>query len=101
MQKGITEKLLPQLERLILGKLELSISRQLQTQFQTVGKQALQVCYFMSSYVSMVFLFVMLSLGNNVMALMGLIWDFVTGCDPEFLRGVHHSNIREFLPQHV
>lgn len=52
MQKGIAEKLLPQLERLILGKLEVSISRQLQTQFQTVGKQALQVSYFMSSHVS-------------------------------------------------
>lgn len=46
MQKGITDKLLPQLERLILGKLEVSISRQLQTQFQTVGKQALQVSLF-------------------------------------------------------
>lgn len=43
LQKGIAEKLLPQLERLILGKLETTISRQLQTQFQSVGKQALQV----------------------------------------------------------
>lgn len=42
-QKGIAEKLLPQLERLIMTKLEISISRQLQGQFQTVGKQALQV----------------------------------------------------------
>jgi len=41
-QKGIADKLLPQLERLILTKLEVSISRQLQAQFQTVGKQALQ-----------------------------------------------------------
>lgn len=45
LQKGIAEKLLPQLERLILGKLETTISRQLQTQFQSVGKQALQVLY--------------------------------------------------------
>lgn len=46
MQKGIADKLIPQLERLIIQKLEVSISRQLQTQFQTVGKQALQVFLF-------------------------------------------------------
>ena len=105
VQKGIAEKLLPQLERLILGKLEVSISRQLQTQFQTVGKPALQVSYFLSSHAlchcCVGALFFTLSLGNNVVELTGVIWDVVTGCDPEFLRGVHHPNIRELLPHHV
>lgn len=43
LQKGLSEKVVPQLEKLVGSKLEGNIARQLQLQFQTVGKQALQV----------------------------------------------------------
>lgn len=42
-QKGISEKVVPQLEKVVGAKLEANLGRQLQTQFQTTGKQALQV----------------------------------------------------------
>jgi enhancer of mRNA-decapping protein 4 len=41
-QKGITEKVVPQLEKVVGVKLEATLARQLQVQFHTVGKQALQ-----------------------------------------------------------
>jgi enhancer of mRNA-decapping protein 4 len=48
-QKGVTERMLPQLEKSVGAKLEGTVTRQLQTQFQTIGRQALQVrthlCY--------------------------------------------------------
>jgi enhancer of mRNA-decapping protein 4 len=45
VQKGITEKVVPQLEKVVGVKLEGTVARQLQVQFHTVGKQALQVGY--------------------------------------------------------
>ncbi len=45
VQKGITEKVVPQLEKVVGVKLEATVARQLQVQFHTVGKQALQVGY--------------------------------------------------------
>lgn len=42
-QKGVTEKMLPQLEKSVGAKLEGTVTRQIQTQFQTIGRQALQV----------------------------------------------------------
>lgn len=45
-QKGYTEKLYPHLEKSVGAKLEGTVTRQIQTQFQTVGRQALQVSKF-------------------------------------------------------
>ncbi|KAJ7536521.1 hypothetical protein O6H91_12G072700 [Diphasiastrum complanatum] len=42
LQKGLSEKTLPQLEKMITGKLEAFVAKHLQTQFQTSGRQALQ-----------------------------------------------------------
>ncbi|KAJ7536025.1 hypothetical protein O6H91_12G054200 [Diphasiastrum complanatum] len=42
LQNGISEKTLPQLEKMISTKLEACVARQLQTQFQISGRQALQ-----------------------------------------------------------
>lgn len=42
-QKGFVEKVLPQLEKTVVAKLEVTVTRQLQNQFQTVGRQTLQV----------------------------------------------------------
>jgi hypothetical protein len=39
----VIEKVLPQLEKSTAGKLEATVTRQLKTQFQTTGKQALIV----------------------------------------------------------
>jgi len=41
-QKGYTEKLYPHLEKSVGAKLEGTVTRQIQTQFQTIGRQALQ-----------------------------------------------------------
>ncbi|KAH9555736.1 hypothetical protein CY35_08G131600 [Sphagnum magellanicum] len=41
-QKGVTERMFPQLEKSVGAKLEGTVTRQLQTQFQTIGRQALQ-----------------------------------------------------------
>jgi hypothetical protein len=43
MQKGVGDKAVNQLEKSISSKLEGSVTRQIQAQFQTSGKQALQV----------------------------------------------------------
>lgn len=42
-QKGMMDKMLPQLEKSVGAKLEGTVTRQIQTQFQTIGRQALQV----------------------------------------------------------
>lgn len=42
-QKGVAEKGVAQLEKSLGAKVEALVSRQLQTQFQTSGKQVLQV----------------------------------------------------------
>jgi parvulin-like peptidyl-prolyl isomerase len=41
--QGFTEKMLPQLEKSVGAKLEGTVTRQIQTQFQTIGRQVLQV----------------------------------------------------------
>jgi enhancer of mRNA-decapping protein 4 len=43
VQRGVADKSVNQLEKSVNSKLEGSIARQIQTQFQTSGKQALQV----------------------------------------------------------
>lgn len=43
LQKGIGEKAVSQLEKSVNSKLEATVARQIQAQFQTSGKQALQV----------------------------------------------------------
>jgi hypothetical protein len=43
MQKGVGDKAVNQLEKSVSSKLEGSVTRQIQAQFQTSGKQALQV----------------------------------------------------------
>lgn len=43
MQKGVGEKAVSQLEKSVHSKLEATVARQIQSQFQTSGKQALQV----------------------------------------------------------
>lgn len=43
VQKGLGDKMLNQLEKSVNSKLESAMARQIQTQFQTSGKQALQV----------------------------------------------------------
>lgn len=43
MQKGVGEKAVNQLEKLVTLKLEGTVTRQIHAQFQTSGKQALQV----------------------------------------------------------
>ena len=43
MQKSISEKAINQLDKSVGGKIEAMLGKQLQTQFQTYGKQALQV----------------------------------------------------------
>lgn len=43
VQKGVGEKSVNQLEKVVSAKLEGSVTRQIQAQFQTSGKQALQV----------------------------------------------------------
>lgn len=40
--QGFTEKMLPQLEKLVGAKLEGTVTRQIQIQFQTIGRQVLQ-----------------------------------------------------------
>lgn len=42
-QKGVGEKAVNQLEKSVSSKLEATLARQIQAQFQTSGKQALQV----------------------------------------------------------
>lgn len=44
MQKGVGDKAVNQLEKSVNSKLEATVARQIQAQFQTSGKQALQVC---------------------------------------------------------
>lgn len=44
MQRGIGDNVINQLEKIVNTKLEATVSRQIQVQFQTSGKQALQVC---------------------------------------------------------
>lgn len=44
MQKGVGDKAVNQLEKSISSKLEASVARQILAQFQTSGRQALQVC---------------------------------------------------------
>lgn len=43
LQKGVGEKAVSQLEKSVNSKLETTVARQIQAQFQTSGKQALQV----------------------------------------------------------
>lgn len=43
LQKGVGDKVLNQLEKSVSSKLEATVARQIQAQFQTSGKQALQV----------------------------------------------------------
>lgn len=43
VQKGVSDKAVNQLEKTVSSKLEASVARQIQAQFQTSGKQALQV----------------------------------------------------------
>lgn len=43
MQRGVSDKTVSQLEKSVSSKLEATVARQLQAQFQTSGKQALQV----------------------------------------------------------
>jgi hypothetical protein len=43
MQKGVGEKAVNQLEKVVTSKLEGAVTRQIHSQFQTSGKQALQV----------------------------------------------------------
>lgn len=45
LQKGVGEKAVNQLEKSVSSKLEASLARQIQAQFQTSGKQALQVIF--------------------------------------------------------
>lgn len=42
-QKGVSDKAVNQLEKSVSSKLEAVVARQIQAQFQTSGKQALQV----------------------------------------------------------
>jgi hypothetical protein len=42
-QKSLNEKVMPQMEKMVLSKLEATMTKQLKFQFQTSGKQALQV----------------------------------------------------------
>lgn len=44
LQRGIGDKAVNQLEKTVNSKLEATVSRQIQAQFQTSGKQALLVC---------------------------------------------------------
>jgi enhancer of mRNA-decapping protein 4 len=44
-QKSVVEKVLPQLEKSTISKLEATMTKQLTTQFQTTGRQALQVSW--------------------------------------------------------
>ena len=46
MQRGVGDKAVNQLEKLVNSKLEATVARTIQAQFQTSGKQALQVCKF-------------------------------------------------------
>lgn len=43
LQKGVGEKAVNQLDKTVSSKLEATVARQIQLQFQTSGKQALQV----------------------------------------------------------
>ena len=43
LQRGVGDKALNQVEKSINSKLEATVARQIQVQFQTSGKQALQV----------------------------------------------------------
>lgn len=47
-QRGVGDKAVNQLEKSVNSKLEATVSRQIQAQFQTSGKQALQVCIMSS-----------------------------------------------------
>ena len=49
LQKGVGDKALNQLEKSVSSKLEATVARQIQAQFQTSGKQALQVSSFWST----------------------------------------------------
>lgn len=43
MQRGVGDKAVSQLEKSVTLKLDTTVARQIQVQFQTSGKQALQV----------------------------------------------------------
>jgi enhancer of mRNA-decapping protein 4 len=43
LQRGVGDKAVNQLEKSVNSKLEATVARQIQAQFQTSGKQALQV----------------------------------------------------------
>lgn len=44
VQKGVGDKAVNQLEKSVNSRLEATVARQILTQFQTSGKQVLQVC---------------------------------------------------------
>lgn len=44
VQRGVGDKAVNQLEKSVNSKLEATVARHIQTQFQTSGKQILQVC---------------------------------------------------------
>lgn len=54
-QKNLNEKVLPQLEKIVMSKLEVTMTKQLKFQFQTSGKQSLQVrcCVLSNTILSM------------------------------------------------
>lgn len=45
LQRGVGDKAVNQLEKSVNSKLEATVARQIQAQFQTTAKQALQVCH--------------------------------------------------------
>lgn len=44
-QRGVGDKAVNQLEKSVNSKLEVTVARQIQAQFQTTAKQVLQVCH--------------------------------------------------------
>lgn len=55
-QRGVGDKAVNQLDKSVSSKLEATVARQIQAQFQTTGKQVLQVCHLPCFHVSSYFI---------------------------------------------
>ena len=106
MQKSISEKAINQLDKSVGGKIEAMLGKQLQTQFQTYGKQALQV-----KLIWLVFHYSLDRNGSRVQhkACVCLIFssllmqydNIFLGWTSLFFRDIHYPSVWTSLPRNV
>lgn len=92
MQKSISEKAINQLDKSVGGKIETILGKQLQTQFQTYGLQALQVKNFFE-YPTCVYL--------RFLCWLIQCWCVFLGWTNLFSRGIYYPSVWTSLPRNV